>query len=232
MASATKSAWKNPSYLQSSFGIFMFFCSWGIWWSFFSRWLTDPTHGLGMTSAEQGQIYSINSLATLVIMFAYGAIQDQLGIKRKLVIFVSAIAALVGPFVQFVDAPMLTAGGTTRFIGVLIGSIVLSSGFMAGCSLFEALTERYSRKFGFEYGQSRAWGSFGYAIVALCAGFLFNINPLLNFWVGSICGLGMLCVYAFWVPAKQKEELKKEADPNAAPTNPSFKEMISVLKMP
>ena len=232
MTSNTRSAWRNPSYLQSSFGIFMFFCSWGIWWSFFSRWLTDPTHGLGMTSAEQGQIYSINSLATLVIMFAYGAIQDQLGIKRKLVIFVSAIAALVGPFVQFVYAPMLTAGGTTRFIGVLIGSIVLSSGFMAGCSLFEALTERYSRKFGFEYGQSRAWGSFGYAIVALCAGFLFNINPLLNFWVGSICGLGMLCVYAFWVPAKQKEELKKEADPNAAPTNPSFKEMISVLKMP
>ena len=210
----------------------MFFCSWGIWWSFFSRWLTDPAHGLGMTSAEQGQIYSINSLATLVIMFAYGAIQDQLGIKRKLVIFVSAIAALVGPFVQFVYAPMLTAGGTTRFIGVLIGSIVLSAGFMAGCSLFEALTERYSRKFGFEYGQSRAWGSFGYAIVALCAGFLFNINPLLNFWVGSICGLGMLCIYAFWVPAEQKEELKKEADPNAAPTNPSFKEMISVLKMP
>ena len=172
----------------------MFFCSWGIWWSFFSRWLTDPTHGLGMTSAEQGQIYSINSLATLVIMFAYGAIQDQLGIKRKLVIFISAVAALVGPFVQFVYAPMLTAGGATRYAGVLIGSIVLSAGFMAGCSLFEAVTERYSRKFGFEYGQSRAWGSFGYAIVALCAGFLFNINPLINFWVGSAFGLGMLLV--------------------------------------
>ena len=213
MANSTRSAWKNPSYLQSSFGIFMFFCSWGIWWSFFSRWLTDPTHGLGMTSAEQGQIYSINSLATLVIMFAYGAIQDQLGIKRKLVIFISAVAALVGPFVQFVYAPMLTAGGATRYAGVLIGSIVLSAGFMAGCSLFEAVTERYSRKFGFEYGQSRAWGSFGYAIVALCAGFLFNINPLINFWVGSICGLGMLCVYAFWVPSEQKVELKKEADP-------------------
>lgn len=65
-----------------------------------------------MTSAEQGQIYSINSLATLVIMFAYGAIQDQLGIKRKLVIFISAVAALVSPFnLQFVYAPMLTAGG-------------------------------------------------------------------------------------------------------------------------
>ena len=127
------STWSNPSYLQSSFGIFMFFCSWGIWWSFFSRWLTDPTHGLGMTSAQQGEIYSINSLATLIIMFAYGTIQDQLGIKRRLVVVVSAIAACVGPFVQFVYAPMLNAGGTVRMIGVLLGSVVLSAGFMAGC---------------------------------------------------------------------------------------------------
>ena len=69
--------WNNPSYLQSSFGIFMFFCSWGIWWSFFQRWLNT----IGLNGAEVGQIYSINSLATLIIMFAYGAIQDQLGIK-------------------------------------------------------------------------------------------------------------------------------------------------------
>ncbi len=199
MASATKSAWKNPSYLQSSFGIFMFFCSWGIWWSFFQRWLIS---GVGLTNAEVGTIYSINSLATLVIMFVYGVIQDQLGIKRKLVIVVSVIAACVGPFVQFVYAPMILAGGTTRWIGALIGSIVLSAGFMSGCSLLKAVTERYSRKFGFEYGQSRAWGSFGYAIVALCAGFLFNINPLINFWVGSAFGLGMLLVYAFRLPAE------------------------------
>lgn len=185
-----------------------------------------------MTSAEQGQIYSINSLATLVIMFAYGVIQDQLGIKRKLVIAIAAVAALVGPFVNFVYAPMLAAGGSVRFAGVLLGSVVLSAGFMAGCSLVEALTERYSRKFGFEYGQSRAWGSFGYAIVALCAGFLFNINPMLNFWVASACGLGMLLVYLFWVPAEQREELRREADPNAERTNPSLKEMVSVLRMP
>ncbi|NMM94002.1 MFS transporter [Bifidobacterium oedipodis] len=228
MASASKSAWRNPSYLQSSFGIFMFFCSWGIWWSFFQRWLNS----IGLNSTEVGTIYSINSLATLIIMFAYGAIQDQLGIKRKLVVAVSVIAACVGPFVTFVYAPMIQAGGTTRWIGAFIGSIVLSAGFMAGCSLFEAVTERYSRKFGFEYGQSRAWGSFGYAIVALCAGWLFNINPLINFWVGSAFGVGMLLVFLLWIPAEQKEELKKEADPNAAPTNPSFKEMVAVLKMP
>ena len=162
--------WKNPSYLQISFGIFMFFCSWGIWWSFFQRWLNT----IGLNGAEVGQIYSINSLATLIIMFAYGAIQDQLGIKRHLAIAISAIAALVGPFVHFIYAPMIQAGGSVRFIGALLGSVVLSAGFMAGCSLIEALTERYSRKFDFEFGQSRAWGSFGYAIVALVAGHIFN----------------------------------------------------------
>ena len=227
-----RAVWRNPSYLQSSFGIFMFFCSWGIWWSFFSRWLTDPTHGLGMSAAEQGSIYSINSLATLIIMFVYGVIQDQLGIKRRLVVAISVVAALVGPFVQFVYMPMLVAGGTVRYLGVLIGSVVLSAGFMSGCSLVEAVTERYSRTFDFEYGQSRAWGSFGYAIVALVAGFLFNVNPLINFWVGSACGLGMLLVYLFWVPAEQKDELAREADPNAPRTNPTVREMLGVLRMP
>ena len=130
MASATKSAWKNTSYLQSSFGIFMFFCSWGIWWSFFRIWLES----LGLSGTEVGTIYSINSAATMIIMFVYGIIQDQLGIKRKLVIVVSVIAACVGPFVQFVYAPMINAGGTTRWAGALIGSIVLSAGFMAACS--------------------------------------------------------------------------------------------------
>ena len=127
---------------------------------------------------------------------------------------------------------MINAGGVTRWAGALIGSIVLSAGFMAACSLSKAVTERYSRKFNFEYGQSRAWGSFSYAIVPLCAGFLFNISPMINFWIGTACGVGMLLVYAFWVPAEQKEELKKEADPNAEKTNPSFKEMVGVLKMP
>ncbi|MDK6250657.1 MFS transporter [Alloscardovia omnicolens] len=220
--------WNNPSYLQSSFGIFMFFCSWGIWWSFFQRWLNT----IGLNGAEVGQIYSINSLATLIIMFAYGAIQDQLGIKRHLAIAISAIAALVGPFVHFIYAPMIQAGGSVRFIGALLGSVVLSAGFMAGCSLIEALTERYSRKFDFEFGQSRAWGSFGYAIVALVAGHIFNINPMINFWVGSAFGLAMLAIYAFWVPSQQKEALSGNQDNEAAPSNPSIKDMLSVLTMP
>ena len=221
----TAKLWKNPSYLQSSFGIFLFFCSWGIWWSFFQRWLNS----MGLNGAEVGTIYSINSLATLVLMFCYGLIQDNLGLKRHLVLAISTIAALVGPFVQFIYAPLMR---TNLMAAAMIGSIVLSAGFMAGCSLIEAVTERYSRKFNFEYGQSRAWGSFGYAIVALVAGIVFNINPMINFWLGSAFGVGMLIVYLTWYPADQRAALKEESAPDAEPTNPSLKEMVKVLRMP
>ena len=117
---------------------------------------------------------------------------------------------------------MINAGGVTRWAGALIGSIVLSAGFMAACSLSEAVTERYSRKFNFEYGQSRAWGSFSYAIVALCAGFLFNISPMISFWIGTACGVGMLLTYLFWVPAEQmKSSRRKPIRTPRRPTPPS-----------
>ncbi len=184
---------------------------------------------MGLNGAEVGTIYSINSLATLVLMFCYGLIQDNLGLKRHLVLAISTIAALVGPFVQFIYAPLMR---TNMMAAAMIGSIVLSAGFMAGCSLIEAVTERYSRKFNFEYGQSRAWGSFGYAIVALVAGIVFNINPMINFWLGSAFGVGMLIVYLTWYPADQRAALKEESAPDAEPTNPSLKEMVKVLRMP
>lgn len=221
----TASSWRSPSYLQSSFGIFLFFCSWGIWWSFFQRWLNT----MGLDGTQVGTIYSINSLATLILMFCYGLIQDNLGLKRRLVLVISAIAALVGPFVQFVYAPLMH---TNMMAAAVIGSVVLSAGFMAGCSLIEAVTERYSRRFGFEYGQSRAWGSFGYAIVALVAGIVFNINPMINFWLGSAFGVGMLLVYLLWYPAEQREALRQEADPDAPRSNPTLREMVRVLRMP
>jgi len=71
---------KNPTYLQSSFSMLLFFASWGIWWSFFQIWLTSDSAGLALSGAQVGTVYSVNSLATLVLMFAYGAVQDRLGI--------------------------------------------------------------------------------------------------------------------------------------------------------
>ena len=217
--------WNNPSYLQSSTGIFLFYCSWGIWWAFYQRWLNT----VGLNGAEVGTIYSINSVVTLVLMFGYGLIQDNLGLKRRLVLAVSLIAALIGPFVQFVYAPLMQVN---MMAAALVGSVVLSAGFMAGSSLVEAITERYSRRFGFEYGQARGWGSFGYAVVALVSGIMFNINPMINFWLSSAFGIGMFLVYLTWYPAEQKDALREAADPDAPKSTPSIKDMAKVLGMP
>lgn len=73
---------KSPSYLQSSTTMFLFFASWGIWWSFFQLWLTSDNQGLGLTGTQVGTIFSINSIASLILMFIYGTVQDKLFIKR------------------------------------------------------------------------------------------------------------------------------------------------------
>jgi len=120
---------KNTAYLQSSLTILLFFASWGIWWSFFAIWLEKV---IGLQGAQIGTVYSVNSLVTLILMFFYGTMQDRLGIKRHLTILVGIIAASVGPFMIFVYEPLLKNQFT---LGLILGAIVLSAGFMAGVGL-------------------------------------------------------------------------------------------------
>lgn len=221
---------RNPNYLQSSFSMLLFFASWGIWWSFFQIWLTSESAGLALTGAQVGTVYSVNSLATLILMFAYGAIQDRLGVKKTLAIVLASVTALIGPFCTWVYQPLLQSHFLT---GVVLGAIVLSIGFLAGVGLFEALTERYSRRFNFEYGQARMWGSFGYAVVALAAGFLFTINPMLNFWIGSVLGLIHLLLLVF---ARTKKQPVSAAHAGteilSSASTPTIREMFALFRLP
>ena len=200
----------------------MFFCSWGIWWSFFAIWLEKV---IGLQGAQIGTVYSVNSLVTLILMFFYGTMQDRLGIKRHLTILVGIIAASVGPFMIFVYEPLLKNQFT---LGLILGAIVLSAGFMAGVGLLEAMAERLSRRYGFEYGQARMWGSFGYAMVALMAGFLFTINPHLNFLAGTGFGIALLLIQLLWKSPKTAADGSSAADT----TQPGLAEMVALLKMP
>lgn len=62
-------------------------------------------------------------------MFFYGTIQDKLGTKRTLAILIGVIATLVGPFVIYVYRPLLESN---FMVGVIVGGVFLSAGFMAG----------------------------------------------------------------------------------------------------
>ena len=218
---------KNASYLQSSTTFLLFFASWGIWWSFFQIWLTDSDQGLGLNGAQVGTVYSVNSVATLTLMLFYGTLQDKLDTKRTLVATAAVVMTLIGPFAIWVYRPLLES---SFMLGVTLGAVVLSAGFLASAGLFEVLSERLSRRYGYEYGQARMWGSFGYAVVALFAGFLFTVDPELNFWLGSVFGLACLLVILLWRPPAGGREAGSVAE--AVQMTPSLREMAGVFRMP
>ncbi len=219
---------KNPSYLQSSTTMLLFFASWGIWWSFFQLWLTSEHNGLGLSGSAVGTIFSINSIASLVLMFLYGTIQDKLFIKRHLLIFNAILATLTAPFFIFIYSPLLQSH---FIVGAWIGAIFLSAAYLSAVGVLEATTERFSRVFGFAYGQARAWGSFGYAISALLAGFLFVKDPRLNFIGGSLIGICLLLDLLFWRPKEERAALKAIDELKSDDATPKLKDMVGLLKI-
>ena len=221
-------AFSNPFYRTSSLEILLFFAGWGIWWSFFQIWLTTKQ---GFTGAQVGTIYSFGSAAGLVLMFIYGSLQDKLGVKKTLLKIFLGCQILLGPFFTWVYVPMLAAN---FYLGAVIGAIYLAICFLAACPVFEAVTERLSRRYSFEYGQARAWGSFGYAISALLAGFIFTIDPNLIFW----CGSAVAAVHLFLMLSLKPEndaaqvqayEVKVEGEKESK--TPSFSEILGVFKL-
>ena len=219
---------KNPSYLQSSTTMLLFFASWGIWWSFFQLWLTSEHNGLGLSGSAVGTIFSTNSIASLVLMFLYGTIQDKLFIKRHLLIFNAILATLTAPFFIFIYSPLLQSH---FIVGAWLGAIFLSAAYLSAVGVLEATTERFSRVFGFAYGQARAWGSFGYAISALLAGFLFVKDPRLNFIGGSLIGICLLLDLLFWRPKEERAALKAIDELKSDDATPKLKDMVGLLKI-
>ena len=205
----------------------LFFSAWGIWWPFFQIWLTND---LGFPGAKVGLIYTFDSAITLVLMFIYGSAQDKLGIKRYLLIGVTILEMLLGPFFTWVYSPLLHSN---FLLGAFLGSLYLSFAFLAASPTFEALAERMSRRFGFEYGQARAWGSFGYAVSALCAGYLFTISPYIVFWLSSGISLLTFLLLVFGKTKNQKQFAKYEnkSEEKHDADKPSFKEIVGVFKM-
>lgn len=216
---------KIYGYINNSLIIFLMFASQAIWWSFFQIMLINR---LGFSGSQVGVVFSCNSAVTLFLMLAYGMIQDHLRLDSSLLIFCAVLISLVGPFFIWVYLPLLKHA---FMLGVIIGSIYIPAAFLATAPLTETYVEKASRKFGFAYGDVRAWGSLGYALATLAAGFLFTINPNYNFWGGSILGLIFL-VDTIFTKIKMKSTSSNTNNKDDESSVPSFKEMVGVIRYP
>ena len=219
---------KNPFYVSNSINILLFFAGWGIWWSFFQIWLTTKE---GFSGAQVGEIYSFNSAFSLVMNLVYSNIQDRLGIRRNLLIFWAVLQVLLGPFFTFLFVPMLRAH---FLMGAIIGSCYLTLAYLSASPMFEALTERVSRRFNYQYGSARGWGSFGYATSALIAGFLFTIDPALLFWMGSGIAIVLLIFLLVWDPVRNEKDVAKFENSmvkDRENSKPSSKDFLNIFKI-
>ncbi len=155
-------------------------------------------------SAETGLIFSAISLVALCAQPLYGFIQDKLGLRKHLLQFLGVMLLLTGPFFIYVYAPLLAS---SLPLGALVGGLFIGATFFAGIGALESYTERVSRISGFEFGRARMWGSLGWASATFLAGFIFNIDPNINFWLASAAAVVFLLLLS------QVRELKPNAWP-------------------
>ncbi|WP_257063134.1 MFS transporter [Priestia megaterium] len=182
MKSSKSLYWKLSAYF------FFFFFTWSSSYSLFSIWLGQE---IKLNGSATGLIFSVNAIFALCMQPLYGYISDRIGLKKQVLFFISCLLVFVGPFYIFVYGPLLQYN---VLIGAIIGGLYLGVAFLAGIGAIETYIEKVSRKYKFEYGKSRMWGSLGWAAATFFAGQLFNINPHINFWVASVSAVILVAI--------------------------------------
>lgn len=177
MKSSKMLYWKLSAYF------FFFFFTWSSSYSLFSIWLGQE---IKLSGTETGIIFSLNAIFALCMQPIYGYISDKIGLKKNILFFISILLVFVGPFYIFVYGPLLKYN---VMLGAVIGGLYLGVAFLAGIGAIESYIEKVGRKYDFEYGKSRMWGSLGWAAATFFAGQLFNINPNINFWMASVSAI-------------------------------------------
>ncbi|MGY3837500.1 oligosaccharide MFS transporter [Bacillus atrophaeus] len=174
--------WKLSAYL------FFFFFTWSSSYSLFAIWLGQEVK---LNGSATGIIFSVNAIFTLCMQPLYGFISDKLGLKKNILFMISVLIVFTGPFYIFIYGPLLQYD---VFLGAIVGGIYLGTAFLAGVGAIETYIEKVSRKYQFEYGKTRMWGSLGWAAATFFAGQLFNINPNINFWIASLSAVILVAI--------------------------------------
>ncbi|MGD6817999.1 MFS transporter [Metabacillus sp. 113a] len=175
-------------YVKLSAYFFFFFFTWSSSYSLFSIWLGQE---INLNGAETGIVFSVNAIFALCMQPLYGYISDKIGLKKNILFVISMMLVFVGPFYIYVYGPLLQYN---VLLGAAVGGIYLGAAFLAGIGAIESYIEKISRKYHFEYGRSRMWGSLGWAAATFFAGQLYNIDPAINFWIASASAVILVAI--------------------------------------
>ncbi|MCW2254274.1 OHS family lactose permease-like MFS transporter [Providencia alcalifaciens] len=174
-------------YASVSALLFFFFFTWSSTFSVVAIWLRKY---VGLEGTDTGVIFSCISIVALCAQPLYGFLQDKLGLRKNLLLFIAILLIASGPFFM-VFGKLLQ---WSVVIGSLLGGLFIGMTFHAGIGVLESYTERVSRLRDFEYGKARMWGSLGWAAATFFAGRNINIDPNYNFIMATISGIIFLVI--------------------------------------
>jgi OHS family lactose permease-like MFS transporter len=168
--------------LLSAF-LFFYFLAQGATISLLSIWYSKA---LDLSGVEIGWVFSANFVGAMVSQPIYGYVADKIGLKKHLLWTVALLCMSCGLFFNYVYAPLLQSH---LVLGASLGGLYLGITFLAGSYAIESYVDRVGRKYGFEYGRARLWGSLGFACAAFMSGHLYNMNPAFNYALASLAGV-------------------------------------------
>lgn len=168
------------NYILLSIFDFLYLFAWSSTMAFFVIWTTQH---LGISATKTGWLYAINAFIALTMQPFFGFISDKFGTKKSLIFLIIALLVPIGPFFIYVYAPLLVS---SFWLGAVLGGIYLGIIFNSGCGVIDSYIDKISRRYSFEYGRVRMWGSLGWAAAAYIVGRNINDNPNLSFWLASI----------------------------------------------
>jgi OHS family lactose permease-like MFS transporter len=163
--------------------LFFYFLAQGATISLLSIWYSKA---LGLTSTEIGFVFSANFVGAMLSQPVYGFVSDKIGLRKHVLWGIAVLCMSCGVFFKFAYAPLLQSN---LILGACIGGLYLGITFLAGSYAIESYVDRVGRKYGFEYGRARLWGSLGFACAAFVSGHLYNIDSSLNYFLASLAGV-------------------------------------------
>lgn len=193
------------NYVLLSAFLFCYFLAQGATISLLSIWYSKA---LALSSTEIGLVFSANFVGAMISQPIYGYVADKIGLRKHLLWLIAGLCTSCALFFKFVYAPLLT---TNLVAGAVVGGLYLGVTFLAGSYAIESYVDRVGRKYGFEYGRARLWGSLGFASAAFVSGHLYNLDPIYNYGLASLAGVLLVPVLlASRIEPSREEQLSSD----------------------
>ena len=179
---------RRKIYITLSLFTLVYFFSWKATLDTYSFWLSEK---IGLDGVVIGIVFAANSFCAVLIKPIYGFLIDRLGLRKDLLFVIALVSITVFPFFFYVYRPLLLH---SLYLGIALGAIFLSLGYYSGVAAAESYLDRFGRLFDLEFGRLRMWGAVGSVLSAASTGYIFNINPMINFGISSVGALVILII--------------------------------------